>query len=106
MVRKPVKELIKKLEDLHLQTEQALAELSQEVRSKSPAPPAINDFQVGDCVLITNMISHTLRSATDRIGIVKKVTRERVFFITGTGTHTCRARKNLQLVESPTGLYF
>jgi hypothetical protein len=83
---------------------------SEEV-TPAPTTAATNGFQVGDRVIITNKISHTLRGApgsnTDRIGIVKKVTAERVFFVTLAGTHTCRAPKNLRLIEAPVnGFYF
>jgi hypothetical protein len=118
MVKKVVEDLIRKLEALHIQTEQALEQLRQEVRSDevstapTPTPTtATGGFRIGDRVLITNKISHALRGApgsnTDRIGIVKKVTAERVFFVTLAGTHTCRAPKNLRLIEAPVnGLYF
>ena len=115
MVKRVVEDLIRKLEALHIQTEQALEQLRQEVRSEgvapAPTPATTSGFQVGDRVLITNKISHALRGApgsnTDRIGIVKKVTAERVFFVTLAGTHTCRAPKNLKLTNPPTsGFYF
>ena len=108
MVKKPLDELIKRLEDLQLQTEQALEEFREQAQSERTEGlrPGTTVFQVGDCVLITNRISHTFRgepgSDDDRVGIVTSVTKHRVFLRTIAGTHTCRARKNLRLI----GLYF
>jgi hypothetical protein len=110
MTKKSIDEVIKKLEDLQLQTEETLEELRAFNRSgeQQGAPTSANtvEFQVGDRVLITNRINHARRGAPgtddDRVGIVTSVTEQRVFLRTLAGTHTCRARKNLRLV----GLYF
>jgi hypothetical protein len=109
MVKNPIDDIIKKLEDLQLQTEQALEELRALNRSAEqgvPSSTSTADFQVGDRVLITNRINHARRGAPgtddDRVGIVTSVTEHRVFLRTLAGTHTCRARKNLRLI----GLYF
>jgi hypothetical protein len=114
MSRRSIEELIEKLSDLQLEQEQTLRELRQQVRrsaerqqeTKAPAPPppavvVSDDFQVGDRVIITNKINHALRGepGTNRIGVVNKVTAERVHLVTLAGTHTCRARKNLKLYE-------
>lgn len=113
MAKRSVDELIEKLKYLQLETDQTLEELKQARRCEEgaiqspPQPRRSSEFQIGDRVLITNKITHTLRGApgsnTDRIGKVTKVTAERVFFITLAGTHTCRAPKNLSLLENPTG---
>ena len=108
MAKKSINDIIKKLEDLQLQTERTLEELRVLNRSGEQGDPSTNtvEFRVGDQILITNRINHTLRGAPgtndDRVGIVTSVTEQRVFLRTLAGTHTCRARKNLRLV----GLYF
>jgi hypothetical protein len=108
MVKYPIDEIIKKLEDLQLQTEQTLEELRALNRSEEQGVPSTTtaNFQVGDQVLITNRINHARRGAPgtddDRVGIVTSVTEHRVFLRTLAGTHTCRARKNLRLI----GVYF
>ena len=108
MVKKAIDEIIKKLEDLQLQTEQTLEELRVFNRSGEQEGPSRStvDFQVGDQVLITNRINHACQGAPgtndNRVGIVTSVTEQRVFLRTLAGTHTFRARKNLRLV----GLYF
>jgi hypothetical protein len=111
MVKKSLDEIIQKLEDLRLQTEQTLAEFkaaSRAAEDQVPQPRRSHGvFRAGDRVLITNRINHTLRgvpgSGTDQIGIVQRVTAERVHFVTLAGTHTCRAPKNLRLLEAYRG---
>lgn len=109
MEKKTIDEIIKKLEDLQLQTEQTLEELrvfNRRGEQEAPTSPRTVNFKVGDRVLITNRINHARQGAPgtndDRVGIVTSVTEQRVFLRTLAGTHTCRARKNLRLV----GLYF
>ena len=104
-----IDELLQRLERLRIEEDQVLRQLLA-ARARETADAASNEtdgtstreFRIGDRVRITNAIRSPLgRPANegDRVGTVTKVTRKRVFLVTGNGGSTNRAPTNLRIIN-------
>lgn len=123
MPKDEVEEIILHIKSLRLQEERALVALEaahrrsvQRQDSSLPNPPVpspiatpsssipfgttstFRDFAEGDRILIRNKVLRPINRPVnqgDRIGIVTKVTRDRIHFRTNNGTTTWRAPHNI-----------
>lgn len=104
-----VDELLQRLERLRIEEDQVIRQLLA-ARAQETADAATSEsdttstreFRVGDRVRIVNAVRGPIGRPVnegDRVGTVTKVTRKRVFLLTGNGGTTNRAPTNLRIIN-------
>ena len=105
MKEEEIKNLISKLEQLHVESGKTIDEIKRLAGKAATEPEPgtrTNTFKTGDKVYITNRVT-TLpigrRSTTaDRVAIVTKASGNQVYFTTANGRETWRSASNLKKI--------
>jgi hypothetical protein len=108
MKNEPVEDLLKQLKELRVKESNVIAKIEAATRQadqdSTETYRKVDQYNVGDKVVVGNRVTKPLRAAPDWTafkecrGRVTDVKGDRVFYITDNGTKTWRNKRNLSLV--------